>query len=308
MGEKDITEKTLETYNDVFADIINVLLFQGSSTVREDDLEDAVLRYHYKADGGKLHEMERDAAKYWLNSNIRIAFFGNENQTASDMDAPLRGAGYDGAEYRRQLLADFEETTDENGKKKTIKKRKPRFPVITLFLYFGYQKHWDKPLTLHECLNIPEGLKPYVNDYKVNLFEIAWLSDEQLAMFQSDFRIVADYFVQMRKNNDYKPKPENFKHIHETLELMSVLTNDQRYEDVWFELRKEAKNMCVVLDRIENKGRSEGILEGKIEGKNLIIQLNNILLDSGRIDDLKRASKDEDYLNQLLEELIFSKY
>lgn len=27
MGEKDITEKTLEAYNDVFADIINVLLF-----------------------------------------------------------------------------------------------------------------------------------------------------------------------------------------------------------------------------------------------------------------------------------------
>jgi len=27
MGAKDITEKTLEAYNDVFADIINVLLF-----------------------------------------------------------------------------------------------------------------------------------------------------------------------------------------------------------------------------------------------------------------------------------------
>ena len=29
MGSKDITEKTLEAYNDVFADIINVLLFNG---------------------------------------------------------------------------------------------------------------------------------------------------------------------------------------------------------------------------------------------------------------------------------------
>ena len=29
MGEKDITEKILEDYNDVFADIINGLLFQG---------------------------------------------------------------------------------------------------------------------------------------------------------------------------------------------------------------------------------------------------------------------------------------
>ena len=29
MGIKDLTEKILEDYNDVFADIINGLLFQG---------------------------------------------------------------------------------------------------------------------------------------------------------------------------------------------------------------------------------------------------------------------------------------
>ena len=29
MAEKDIAEKTLEAYNDVFADIINVLLFNS---------------------------------------------------------------------------------------------------------------------------------------------------------------------------------------------------------------------------------------------------------------------------------------
>ena len=28
MAEKDIAEKTLEAYNDVFSDIVNVLLFQ----------------------------------------------------------------------------------------------------------------------------------------------------------------------------------------------------------------------------------------------------------------------------------------
>lgn len=63
MREKDITEKTLEAYNDVFADIINVLLFNGKLTVKEDELEDAIVRYHYKADQGKLHEMERDTGK-----------------------------------------------------------------------------------------------------------------------------------------------------------------------------------------------------------------------------------------------------
>jgi len=135
MGAKDITEKTLEAYNDVFADIINVLLFNGKQTVKENELEDAIVRYHYKADGGKLHEMERDTAKYWKDSNIRIACFGYENQTMPDIDAPLRGAGYDGSEYRRQMLADYEETTGPDGAKKITRKRNPRYPVITLFLY-----------------------------------------------------------------------------------------------------------------------------------------------------------------------------
>ncbi len=37
MAEKDIAEKTLEAYNDVFADTINVLLFQGRQFVKEDE-------------------------------------------------------------------------------------------------------------------------------------------------------------------------------------------------------------------------------------------------------------------------------
>lgn len=271
MGNKDIVEKTLESYNDVFVDIVNVLLFNGERVVNENELEDAVLRYHYKADNTKLHEMERDAAKYWKQNNIRIAFFGNENQTEADIDAPIRGAGYDGIEYRRQMLADYEEVINqETNQKKIIKKRKQRFPVITLFLYFGYKKHWSQPRTLHECLNVSERLKPYINDYKINLFEIAYLSDEQVKMFQSDFRIVADFFVQIRKNNNYIPSKETIKHVHEVLEFMSVITGDHRYEDSWNNFHKEGSvTMCEFLDRIvmesEARGEARGIINFALE-------------------------------------------
>ena len=33
MGQKDISEKILLEYNDVFADIINVLVFQGEERI-----------------------------------------------------------------------------------------------------------------------------------------------------------------------------------------------------------------------------------------------------------------------------------
>ena len=47
MAGKDITEKTLIAYNDVFADIINVLLFNGKRIVKENELQDAVTRSMY---------------------------------------------------------------------------------------------------------------------------------------------------------------------------------------------------------------------------------------------------------------------
>ena len=37
MGQKDMAEKLLADYNDVFADIVNVLLFDGRDEVSEDD-------------------------------------------------------------------------------------------------------------------------------------------------------------------------------------------------------------------------------------------------------------------------------
>lgn len=45
VAEKDIAEKTLEGYNDVFADIANVLLFNGRRLINPDDLEDRTPKF-----------------------------------------------------------------------------------------------------------------------------------------------------------------------------------------------------------------------------------------------------------------------
>ena len=106
-GEKDITSKTLEAFDDVFADIVNGLLFKGEQVVQEQSLVDAQPYSMYKSDG-KTHEQERDVSKYWAEQsgeqiNIRAAFPGVENQSAYDKDMPLRVIGYDGAAYRAEL-------------------------------------------------------------------------------------------------------------------------------------------------------------------------------------------------------------
>jgi hypothetical protein len=111
-----------------------------------------------------------------------------------------------------------------------------------------------------------DRIKKYVSDYRMNLFEIAYLTDEQVSLFKSDFKYVADYFVQMRKNGKYVPKEGEIKHVHEILTLMSALTNDNRFEDSYEEVRrKERVNMCSVLDEVENRGIEKGIEKGILQ-------------------------------------------
>lgn len=251
---QDIAEKILESYDDVFADIVNGLLFGGETVIRPEELEDQAPRAAYKADG-QLREIERDVAKRWTRSSIRIACIGFENQTEPDAAMPLRVYGYDGAEYRAQLLK-------EN-------RGSPLYPVVTLVLYFGHKKHWDKPLTLHEAVHVPELFKPYVPDVRINLFEIAFLSREQVSRFKSDFRVVADYFVQMRENGDYVPSRETLDHVQATVQLLSIMTRDRRYEEAYNDSpnKQEVRNMCDVLDRVEQRGRAQGRAEGIAEGR-----------------------------------------
>lgn len=69
MGEKDISEKILLEYNDVFADVINVCAFNGNEIIKADNLKTTSVHSQYKAEDGKVHEEERDIAKYWKQKN-----------------------------------------------------------------------------------------------------------------------------------------------------------------------------------------------------------------------------------------------
>ena len=93
------------------------------------------------------------------------------------------------------------------------------------------------------------------------MFEIAYLSDEQLCRFHSDFRIVADYFVQMQRNGDYIPSREEIDHVEAVLQLLRIMTDDSRFEDVLnkgdgAESEGGIHNMCEVLDRVGGQRQS----------------------------------------------------
>ena len=184
-------------------------------------------------------------------------------------------------------------------------------------------------------LNVDDRLKPFVSDYNINVFEIAFLDEEKRKLFKSDFRVLVDYLYQVRTNHNYNPEKYFVQHMQEVLDLMSAMTGDEVFEKSIENTKiKEAHYMCDVihamidegvergiqeglqmgiqkgkLEGIQEgiqKGKLEGIQEGiqkgKLEGANIIIRLYEILLNEGSMDKLKRATKDEAYRYELLKE------
>ena len=52
--------------------------------MKEESLKETKVKSQYKAEAGKLHEQERDVAKYWQDGNVLVAICGLENQTAEE--------------------------------------------------------------------------------------------------------------------------------------------------------------------------------------------------------------------------------
>ena len=164
-------------------------------------------------------------------------------------------------------------------------------------------------------LNVDDRLKPFVSDYNINVFEIAFLDEEKRKLFKSDFRVLVDYLYQVRTNHNYNPEKYFVQHMQEVLDLMSAMTGDTIFEKSIENTKiKEAHYMCDVIHAMIDEGVERGIQEGiqrgiqqgiqkgKLEGANIIIRLYEILLNEGSMDKLKRATNDEAYRYELLKE------
>lgn len=288
MGSVDITEKTLLSYNDVFADVINVLLCNGKQVVNENDLTDAQTFSQYKVLDGGIKEQDRDVAKFWNGNEVHLSMFGFENQTAQDDSMPLRVMGYDGAAYREQVH----------------NKKSEWYPVITLVLYFGTEKRWNKGKLLSEQIKVLPELKPFFHDYGINVFDMAWLSNEQINAFQSDFRLVAQYLKALRTGKIENWSPQKLKHIHEILNLFQVISDEDissEMENFVYETQKKGGSvMTGIFKQARIDGRNEGISLGFSEGISSMTSLMSRLYAEGRDEDVKRAMTDSAYLQELL--------
>ena len=96
----------------------------------------------------------------------------------------------------------------------------------------------------------------------------------KISRFHSDFRIIADFIAHKRADPDYVSTDRTaFVHTDEVLKLMSLLTDDDRYELTLNSEGGKPKNMCEMLDRVEARGVEKGRAEGMAKGEDMIISL-----------------------------------
>ena len=285
MGQKDITQKILEMHNDVFADIVNGLVFKGKKVVKENELFDTANVASFRS-GQKITHQERDVTKVWKKSSIRIAMWGLENQMKPCKDMPLRILAYDGVSYKRQLLELEKERkyAEEKGLEFDIPEK--YYPVVTFVVYLGEQP-WNKNRSLLEVVDVKPEFRQFVNDYKLNLIDVSNMPEEQAQLFHSDFRSLIDW-LKKRKDQAYEVLDRKIDHPEDYGDLLYAMSGDERV------LRAiEGKGtkgagltMCEFIDRLEEKGRIEGIKAGRIEG----IKAGRIEgIKAGRIEGIKEG-------------------
>ena len=143
--------------------------------------------------------------------------------------------------------------------------------MITMVLYFG-PGHWKAPKDLHSRLKMPEEVKKYVSNYEINVFEMGYLTQEQVDLFTSDFKVVAEYFMHLVQKTEYKGDSQELQHVDEVLDLLHVMTGDDRFEEMQKEARRkkeegEAIMKNWILDEAEERGIAKGEARGEANGR-----------------------------------------
>ena len=112
-----------------------------------------------------------------------------------------------------------------------------------------------------------EALRPFLNDCRVNVLEVAWLTEKEAEVFTSDFRIVVNVLRQIRIYGTFSGTAQEIEHADAMMKFLAGVTGDRAFEAAQALIKKgERITMMDVLSRMQAKSREEGIVLGRVEG------------------------------------------
>lgn len=276
----DIVVKNYWRNNEQFADFFNAVLFDGKEIIKADELEDidteesSILEHKDYAESiGAVRDNVKIRKKSTIY-NVELVILGMEGQERIHYAMPMRVMGYDYGTYKKQYDDNAKKYKNANGMSRDeymskMKKMDKFIPVITIVVYYG-ENPWDGALSLHEMLNIPKEVEPFVNDYKMHLIE----ARKNNLKLHNINNIDLFNLLEILLNKDEKLKETKEKAIQYASEhdvdksvIMTVAGAANCKMDYDMIAGKGSVDMCTVFEETRFEGRLEGRLEGKLEGR-----------------------------------------
>lgn len=204
MGKPDVYESDYLENAEIFADLINGVLYQGEQVVKPQALkeQDGELR---SIQSGGVKKTVRDKVRLW-NGNTILAIFALENQTKIDYHMVLRAMLAESMAYEKQWKKRKKELEQENGSVTAdefisgMRKEEKFTPVITVVVYYGREKPWDGAKTLYDLLDVEgneEKILPFISNYRLNVFDYHEYDD--FSQFHSELQ---SFFEFLRYSGD----------------------------------------------------------------------------------------------------------
>ncbi len=260
--------------NEQFADFFNAVLFGGEQVISPDELEDvdteesSVLEHKNYAESIQAARDNIKICKRSLTYGVELVMLGIENQEHVHYAMPMRVMTYDCGAYKKQYDSNAKKYQTSDGLDKNeylsrMKKTDKFIPVITVVVYYG-DEPWDGATTLHEMLDIPDKMKPFVNDYKILLVEARQndliLHNMNNIVFFDMLKVVLEKNISKiearRKVIEYAAKHNVDKTI-----VMTVAGATNCKLDYNTLSKKGEITMCTLFDEIAKDGKAEGIIE-----------------------------------------------
>lgn len=306
--------------NERFADIFNGHMFGGSQIILPKLLENDEVRskLKIKKQGNKndYRYILRDIKKKYKGTTLIV--LGIENQSDVHYAMPVRVLVYDGSQYKEQwekIKKKHRINKDLQGAEflSGFSKKDKLVPVITLVVYWG-KEPWDGARDLHELFPedaIPEKIRPFLNNYKINLLDVRHDSPEN---FKTDLKQCFQFLQNEGDKEALKKLLEDDKAYQsldeETFKIISLLSGEKKLLNKLnqYENKEGGYNMCQAFADMRMEGRLEGISIGRTEGlsigrKEALIQVFINAINRGMSEeDAKAIAELDDELMKVAKE------
>ena len=318
IGAIDAITKAYIRKNEVFADAFNYFMYDGAQVIQPEQLKEldpTEIAILFNENNTKEPQNAKKEIIQKYRDHLKLAtikedgesayiLLGVENQTDVNYAMPVRNMLYDALQYTRQVTMIADKHRAQKGKSEYGASNRAEFisgfhkndkllPVITLVLFFNADE-WDGPRSLMDMMEITNPIiRRLVVDYPIYVIAPQSLKDSDFEKFRSSLREVMGcikYSKDKRKLADFISNNPRMN-----MELTAARVIEAiNHVPIKIEEGVDRFDMCQAIE--------EMIEDGRKEERHRINQLNILLSEKNRTEDIVKAALDKEYQELLLKE------